>query len=270
MRITGLFVYPIKSCGGVSLHEARVTRSGLLHDRRLMVVDADGRFLSQRTHPRLGRVSTWLEADGVRARSPEGEVFVPFDVASEADQERPVQVWRDSLVGVTHLDGSRFFRDVLQLSDVSLVALPRGGERVVDPAFGQPGDRVTFADAYPLLLMGDASVQDLEARAGVALDMRRFRPNVTMHATPYIEDRMAQFTAGDVRFRGVKRCDRCVLTTLDPDTQARGPEPLRTLAGYRRGDDGKVYLGMNIIPDAEGTLRVGDMITDVIEREPHP
>ena len=270
MRVTGLFVYPIKSCGGVTLQEAEVTRSGLRHDRRLMVVDANGGFLSQRTHPLLGRVSTRLEANGVRAQSPEGELFVPFSVAEEADSARPVQVWRDALEGVAHREGSQFFRDVLQLPDVSLVALPHGGERVVDPKFGQADDRVTFADAYPLLLMGDASVRDLEARAGVALDMRRFRPNVTFEGAPYIEDRMAEFRAGGLPFRGVKRCDRCVLTTLDPDTQARGHEPLRTLAGYRRGADGKVYLSMNIIPDAEGTLRVGDLLTDVVEREPNP
>ncbi len=270
MRITGLFVYPIKSCGGVSLPEAQVTRSGLLHDRRLMVVDAEGRFLTQRTHPRLGRVTTKLEATGVRARAPEGELFVPFDLGREADETRAVQVWRDSLLGLTHPEGSRFFRDLLELPGVSLVALPHGGERVVDQAFGQPGDRVTFADAYPLLLMGDASVRDLEARAGVALDMRRFRPNVTLDGPPYVEDRMTEFRAGDLSFRGVKRCDRCVLTTLDPDTQERGHEPLRTLAGYRRGEGGKVYLGMNVIPDAEGQLRVGDPITSVVEREPNP
>lgn len=270
MHVTGLFVYPIKSCGGVSLQQAEVTRSGLRHDRRLMVVDAEGRFLSQRTHPRLGRVTTQLEPGGVRARSPEGELFVPFHFADAAAEARPVQVWRDNLDAVTHAEGSQFFRDVLALPDVSLVALPPGGERVVDPRFGQAEDRVTFADAYPLLLMGDASVRDLAERAGVPLDMRRFRPNMTFEGAPYVEDRMAAFVAGELPFRGVKRCDRCVLTTLDPDTQARGPEPLRTLAAYRRGADGKVYLGMNIIPDREGVLRVGDPLTSVLEQEPNP
>jgi uncharacterized protein YcbX len=270
MHVTGLFVYPIKSCGGVSLPAAEVTRAGLRHDRRLMVVDGNGQFLSQRTHPRLGRVSTRLEAAGVRALSPEGELFVPFDFAAAGGLMRPVQVWRDSLSGVPHREGTHFFREVLELPDVSLVALPEDGERVVDPRFGQALDRVGFADAYPVLLMGDSSVRDLEARTGTSLDMRRFRPNVTFEGAPYAEDRMAEFRAGGLPFRGVKRCDRCVLTTLHPDTQERGLEPLRTLAGYRRGDDGKVYLGMNVIPDAEGTLHVGDLITDVMEREPHP
>ncbi|MBK6810219.1 MAG: MOSC domain-containing protein [Sandaracinaceae bacterium] len=270
MRVTGLFVYPIKSCGGVSLPAAEVTRAGLRHDRRLMVVDGHGHFLSQRTHPRLGRVSTRLEATGVRALSPEGELFVPFDFAAAGGSAGPVQVWRDTLSAVVHPEGTRFFREVLELPDASLVALPPGGERAVNPSFGSGDDRVGFADAYPILLMGDSSVRDLEARAGVALDMRRFRPNVTFEGAPYAEDRMAGFRAGGLHFRGVKRCDRCVLTTLHPDTQERGLEPLRTLAGYRRGDDGKVYLGMNVIPDAEGTLRVGDLITDVTEREPHP
>ncbi|MEZ4327729.1 MAG: MOSC domain-containing protein [Polyangiales bacterium] len=269
MRVTGLFVYPIKSCGGVRLEQAEVTRAGLRHDRRIMVVDGTGRFLSQRTHPRLGRVSTRLEDDGVWAEAPEGRVWVPFALDQSATRAT-VTVWNDTCEGLVHAEGTQLFREVLGLSDVQLVALPPDGERPVNPRFGQADDRVGYADAYPLLLMGDASVRDLAARAGVPLDMRRFRPNVTIEAAPYVEDRLAHFTLGDVRFRGPKRCDRCVLTTLDPDTGARGPEPLRTLAQYRRGADGKVYLGMNIIPDGPGTLRVGDTLRDVVEQEPNP
>ncbi|MCA9534691.1 MAG: MOSC N-terminal beta barrel domain-containing protein [Myxococcales bacterium] len=270
MRVTGLFVYPIKSCGGVRLERAAVTRAGLQHDRRMMVVDASGRFLSQRTHPRLGRVSTRLEPGGVRALAPEGEVLLPFDLAERGTGSRAVQVWSDACEGVPDDEGSRFFQEVLGLSDVSLVALRPGGERSLNPRFAQPDDRVGYADAYPLLMMGDASVRDLEGRAGVSLDMRRFRPNVTIEAAPYYEDRLAQFTLGGVRFRGPKRCDRCVLTTLDPDTQERGVEPLRTLAQYRRGADGKVYLGMNVIADGPGVLAVGDQLSDVREQEPNP
>jgi uncharacterized protein YcbX len=169
-----------------------------------------------------------------------------------------------------HDEGTQFFREVLKLRDASLVALPSQGERKVNPSFGRPDDRVGFADAYPILLMGDSSVRDLAARTGEPMDMRRFRPNMTIEGAPYIEDRMAEFRAGDVTFRGVKRCDRCVVTTLHPDTLERGPEPLRTLSQYRRGDDGQVYLGMNVIPDVEGTLRVGDILSQVVEREPHP
>lgn len=270
MRVTGLYVYPIKSCGGVRLERAQLTRAGLQHDRWAMVVDEQGRFLSQRTHPALGRVRTQLEPDGVRASAPEGEVFLPFTWGVEGSERRPVEIWSRDAVGVVHEPASQLFREVLGLSGASLVVLPPGGERPVNPRFGQPDDRVGFADAYPLLLLGDASVRDLEARARVTLDVRRFRPNVTMDGAAYAEDRLARFTLGGVRFRGPKRCDRCVLTTLDPDTQARGPEPLRTLARYRRGADGKVYFGMNVIPDGAGTLAVGDELTDIVEQEPNP
>ncbi len=262
MRITGLYIYPIKSCQGVSLEVAEVERAGLRHDRRLMVVDGDGRFLTQRTHPRLGSVRTALREAGVEASSSNTKVLIPYppEALVEGDPTLEVQVWGDRVRALRHAEGSAFFAELLEIPDASLVALPSREARSLSPTYGAPEDRVGFADAFPILLLGDASVRDLGERAGQPFDMRRFRPNVTFEGPAYAEDTLARFRVGALHFRGPKRCDRCVMTTLDPDTQAGGKEPLKTLSSYRRGDDGKVYLGMNVIPASSGTLAVGQTI----------
>jgi uncharacterized protein len=128
----------------------------------------------------------------------------------------------------------------------------------VNPARAQPGDIVSFADGYPLLLISEASLADLNQRLETPLEMRRFRPNLVISGCePYAEDRLRTLRIGGVSFRAVKRCERCMVTTVDPDTAERGREPLRTLARYRL-EEGKVWFGMNLIHDGPGRLSLGD------------
>jgi uncharacterized protein YcbX len=130
----------------------------------------------------------------------------------------------------------------------------------VNPERARPGDVVSFADGYPFLVISEASLSDLNSRLETPLVMERFRPNIVVSGVPaYAEDTFRHVRFGEVGFRAVKRCDRCSVTTIDPETGARGKEPLRTLATYRR-EDGKVWFGMNLIHDAEGTLSVGDLV----------
>jgi uncharacterized protein YcbX len=136
--------------------------------------------------------------------------------------------------------------------------------RPVDPVYGQPGDAVSFADGFPLLLISEASLADLNSRLAEPVDMRRFRPNLVVDgAVPYAEDGWRRFRVGEVEFEGVKNCSRCVFTTVDPDLGVKHPalEPLKTLGSYRRRAGGGVFFGQNVIPRGTGVIRVGDAVT---------
>ncbi len=234
-----------------------------------MVVDTDGFALTARAFPRLLTVTaTSLGGDG-RLRL-EGSHAAPLEVdGGTAREGMSVQVWQ------SHVEAARpspeadaWFSELLD-RDVRLVWLDDPRRRPVDPQYGHADDRVSFADAYPLLLTTTGSLHQLNdwitenalergEPAPEPLPMRRFRPNVVVeNDEPFAEDDWSRIRLGSVDFRVAKPCDRCVLTTIDPETLHKGKEPLRTLARYRRWD-GKVWFGVNIIPDATGTLRVGD------------
>lgn len=259
MRVTGLYVHPIKSCRGIAVSNAIVTRRGLANDRRYMVTDDTGRFLSQRELPEMACIATRLERDGIVAEvSGHRSLLVPF--ALDEGERREVSVWRHRGPAVVHELGSAWFSVVLE-RPTWLVYLPDDVVRPVNQERGLPGDHVSFADGYPLLVTSEASLADLSARAGASVDMRRFRPNVVIDGDgPFIEDRMLRFSIGGLRFRNVKPCDRCSIPALDPDTGERGVEPTRSLARYR-ARDGAVWFGVNVVPDDLGPLHVGDPVT---------
>lgn len=258
MRLTGIWIYPIKSCRGVALTEAQVVARGLEHDRRFMVVDDRGYFLTQRQLSVMATVATDLEGDEIvlSARGL-GETRVPL--ALEDGPRRRVRVWADEVEAIEHEEGSRFFRAALGMP-CALVHLPEDVVRPVAPAHGRPGDQVSFADAYPLLLVSEASMTELSRRVGSPVEVTRFRPNLLIDGdAPHCEDRVGRVRIGARTFRAVKRCDRCAIPGLDPLTGERGVEPLRTLARYRR-EDGKVWFGMNLIQNDLGPVSVGDIV----------
>jgi len=264
LEITSLTVYPIKSCRGIALGEAVVTRRGLASDRLWMVVDEDGKFLTQRDTPGLTHVATRFDGDAVVVSAPgTAELRLPlrFDGPRIA-----VEVWRHRGDGARHEAGSAWFSAVLG-RPASLVRMPDDVDRAVNPAFGRPGDVVSFADGYPILLITEESLAGLQARVAEPLSMRRFRPNVVVRGAPsaHDEDAWRRITLGAAALRVAKRCDRCVMTTIDPETGARGKEPLRTLAWYRT-ERGAVYFGVYLMPDGDGAVvRAGDEV-QVVER----
>jgi len=263
MKIDEIRVYPIKSCGGVSLEQAELGARGLEHDRRFMLVDDADRFVTLRTEPTLPFVDMTIEADGYRATFPRGRsIVLPFRPMS--GERRTVVVWNDQVEAIVLGEASDAFSDFLGRS-IRVVHLPDDVVRPVKPSRARPGDQVSFADAYPLLLMSLASIADLSHRVGRPMDMRRFRPNLVVDgAEPYAEDYFAELRVGEITFRGPKACSRCVATTIDPVDGSKSVEPLRTLAGYRRAN-GEVFLGMNLIHDGPGQLRRGDSL-EVIRR----
>jgi uncharacterized protein YcbX len=252
MRLSSIVVYPIKSCGGVSLERARVERRGLVHDRRFLIVEPSGRFVTQREEPRLTAVRVAIDGPALHVEAPVGRVTAAVDPDENVlGAPRTVTVWRSTLDAPEVPALSAFFSSLLGRT-LACVAMTRAVHREIDPRFARPEDEVSFADGYPLLVTNEASRLDLEARAGVPLAMARFRPNVVVEGAPaWDEDRWTHLRLGSVLFRATKPCARCVVTTLDPDTGRADKEPLKTLATFRRRD-GEVLFGVNLVPVLEG------------------
>jgi uncharacterized protein YcbX len=259
LRLTGLTVYPIKSAGGVAVDDWEVDLFGLRYDRRWMVVNESGEHMTQRTHPRLALVRPSLVGNrlriGVADRAP---LEIPLEPQTAVTTT--VVVWEDVCsAGWMGERAAAWFTDLLG-ERCSLVYMPESTVRPANPAYAPPGVRVSFADAYPFLLISEESLADLTQRLGAPVPMNRFRPNLVIAGgEPYCEDRLGAFRLGGLELQVVKPCDRCVVTTTDQSTGARGPEPLRTLATYRRMN-GKVYFGQNVVHRTTGRLRVGDRL----------
>lgn len=258
MRVTNLYVYPIKSGPAVARHETDAVERGLAHDRRFMVVDAQGKFLSQRSHPALGRhtlaidgAALQMTADGV------GSCEVALEPAGGDSLE--VRVWSDAVTAVTvSADADAFFSALLG-AEARLVYMPDSSRR---PVSGFDAMAVSFADGYPVLVANTASLADLNARIdGAPLPMLAFRPNVVIETDqPWAEDAWGTLPLGDAVLECASGCERCSMTTLDPawpDRPRADGEPLRTLAKFRRDASGKVIFGRNAVVKTPGVLRLG-------------
>jgi uncharacterized protein YcbX len=263
MQVTELNIYPIKSTRRIALRESAVLPRGLPWDRRWMLIDDSGRFITARQHPRLATVQTAIEADRLQVSAAGRAAFsVPLRPADRQMVE--VTVWKDTLHAVLASPAAdAWFSEFLGLN-CRLVQMTDDLVRAVNPDYGQAGDQVSFADGFPLLLISEASLADLNSRLDAPVEMRRFRPNLVVDGDgPYAEDGWRRIRIGGVEFAGVKNCSRCVFTTIDPDSGALHPaqEPLRTLSSYRRRPQGGVYFGQNLIPRSAGVIRVGDAVT---------
>jgi uncharacterized protein YcbX len=266
VRLTSIHSYPVKSCAGHALESAAVEPWGLAGDRRWMIVDEAGAQVTAREVNRMVLVRPEPVYDGLRLTAP-GLPALDVAVPDPADQV-PVRVWRSSLTAAYAGDAAAAWVSAALGRAVRLVHLDDPGRRPTDPAFSEPGDRVSFADAYPVLVASEESRAALEEVAGVPLSMTRFRPNVVVSGSAaWAEDDWRRVRIGDAVFRAVKGCDRCVLTTVDPETGVRGKEPIATLARTRRWD-GKTWFGVNLVPDTPGVrIRVGDDV-EVLDAVP--
>ena len=260
MHLSSLYRYPLKSAIGEALDRSTVDGLGLHGDRRWMLVDAEsGRFLSQRVLPRMTQLlARWQGEDHLSLSAP-GMPSIRVRVPGADAAARAVSVWDDALQVPDAGDEAAEWASQLLGRSCRLVHLPPERARQVSPKYAEPGERVAFADGFPLLLIGQASLDDLSARVGRPLDMRRFRPNLVITGSaPFAEDGWKRIRIGELILRPVKPCTRCIITTLDPDTGERSPdqEPLATLARYRKGEKG-VMFGQNLLVDGQGWLEVG-------------
>jgi uncharacterized protein YcbX len=259
ISLTGLNLYPIKSARGIAIQQSEVDEFGLRHDRRWMVVDESGGFLTQRSHPRMALVTPSLAGDALRIEAP-GMPAIETPLRPRGTVTTMVTVWDDTC-SATWLgeDPSRWFSEFLE-TPCSLVYMSDEVFRPAKPGYSPPNARVSFADAFPFLLISEESLADLNRRLERPLPMNRFRPNlVVAGGTPYGEDEWKRLVIAGIVFRVVKPCDRCVVTTTDQSTAERGREPLKTLAAYRRRG-GKVMFGQNVLHENTGWLQRGDAV----------
>jgi len=264
MHVSALYYYPIKSCSAVQVDAAEVDACGLRNDRRLLVIEPNGTFLTQREHPRLALVTPVIQDENLMLSAPDMDSLVV--ALSHHGTPQHVRIFRDTCEAVDQGEAvSEWFSTYLQ-TPCRVVAMAPHFARQVNPNFAQrPEDQVAFADAFPFLMISEASLGDLNTRMTTPLPMNRFRPNIVITGCPpYAEDTWSSLRIGTVDFAAAKACVRCVVTTTDQATTKRGDEPLKTLATYRKTDTGVIF-GQNLIHLNRGTLRVGDAVT-AIER----
>jgi uncharacterized protein len=265
-RLTGLNVYPVKSCRGISLTEAVLTPHGIEHDREWMVTDEAGQFVTQRTFPRLALIETELTAETLRLRAP-GRATLEISFSRLPQAERPVQIWQHSTTALDEGDtAAAWFAEFLG-ARLRLVRWHPEQRRLsnLEWTAGVEAEN-RFTDGYPYLVLGEESVADLNGRIGGApLPMNRFRPNLVIAGVaPYAEDSLRTLRTEGIELRIVKPCIRCRITTTDQATAEVGVEPLRTLAGYRRDPRFTAPMfGQNVIliDGAGRRLRVGTEFT---------
>jgi uncharacterized protein len=261
--LTGLFVYPVKGARGIPIDEAQCGPRGIDGDRRYMLVDDSGRFVTQRDEGRLAQLVPSFDAHGVLhlAIDGVGEVRVPMPASA---QLRPVRVWDDEVAALPlGEDVARFLSEAFG-RPLALVYMPDATRREVQQAYADPGDLVGFADAFPYLITNEASLAALNAAmpaATAAVPMERFRPNLVVRGpAPFAEDDWAAISVGSLRFELRKPCTRCVVITRDQHTgESQGKEPLRTLTKLHRWQN-KPSFGQNALPRSTGPLRLGEAV----------
>ena len=259
--LSDIRIYPVKSIAGISMQSSQVFPHGLDKDRLLMLIDDNGLFITQRKYTSLALLKTSFDNGAIKIIAPnQSELFI-----SEADfgnSTTYVKVWRSECDGVVANEKiNQWFSEYLQMS-VRLIKYNHKKPRATDPSYSQPGDIVSYADGYPLLVISQASLDDLNSRLKTPVTMDRFRPNIVVDGCrAYAEDCWKKIKIGQIEFDAVKKCERCILTTIDPLTGIKdiNRQPLNTLAEYRKEPAG-VMFGMNLIPRSGGMIRRDDRV----------
>jgi uncharacterized protein YcbX len=257
----------VKGLKGIALSEAECTDRGLRHDRRWMVVNEAGDFLTQREHPRMATVWTDIDHGVLSLAAPDaGSVEVPIDAGRTRTARVRVRVWNSGVDAVPVSPyADAWLGDYLGLP-CRLVYMPDATRRESNTKYAGPDKLVGFADGFAYMLMNEASLADLNARLATkyhpALPMNRFRPNlVVTGSAAFEEDGWKEIRLGEASLRAVKPCGRCQVTTTDQSTgEVMGPEPLATLSTYRDSREFGVMFGVNLVTVKEGKVRVGDSI----------
>lgn len=264
--LASLHVHPIKSCRGHAVDTAALDRFGLVGDRRFLVVDERGQFLTQRTIAKLALLEPQLEGDTLTLQAPG---LAPLRLPATPPAEAPrteVVIWHDTVTSADLGPLAAAWLSEFLGQPARLVAMAPGYSRPIRRPTAQPGDEAPFSDAYPLLVISEASLAELNDRLDEPLPMDRFRPNLVVRDCPaFAEDTWGRIRIGDVVLRAAGPCGRCIVTTTDQRTLERGKEPLRTLATYRRSPDGAVNFGQNYIHETKGGMLQAGAPVDVLE-----
>lgn len=257
-RITELFIYPVKGMGGIALEETKVTERGFEYDRRWMLVDENNVFISQRSFPQLCLFKLAFCSTGFKITFNNEELIIPFSISE--GQAIQVSIWNDSVSAiVADKQANDFFSKHLSQAS-KLVYMPGGSNRLVDKNFVKTNHVVSFADGYPVLIIGQASLNLLNSKLTEPVAMNRFRPNIVFTGgEAHQEDLWRTIAIADSEFKGVKACARCQVPNINQEDATLNKEPVRTLAGYRSFDH-KINFGQNLIVVKKGVVHSGDSI----------
>ena len=266
MHISEIHVYPVKSLAGISLDSAQLNEAGFEYDRQWMVTRPDGTFMTQRNYPQMALVETRVDNGKLALSSFGMEPHIVAPVEKDNCKRINTQVWGDPVQAVEHdAQTSEWLSQALGV-DCKLVSFPDGEIRQCSRSVSKVGEHTLFADAFPLLLLSQGSLDDLNARLENPIGMDRFRPNIVVSGCePLAEDNWKKITVGDVRLRITQACARCSVPTVNQQTGVlSGPEPIHTLSSYRLRADGEVYFGINLVPETTGVVRTGDRVSILI------
>jgi len=254
-------IYPVKSLGGISLQSSEITDRGLKHDRRWLIINEEEKFITQRTHPQLALIKTKINGNKLILGHKTKEISpLVIPIHHESIEMVLVSIWDDIVEArVVGKYADEWLSEALDIK-CRLVYMPDETQRFVNRAYAADNEIVSFADAYPFMMIGQSSLDDLNNRLKEKLPMDRFRPNfVFSGGDPFDEDKWKKIKIGEVIFNLVKPCSRCVLTTVDQNTSEKNEEPLKTLSTYRSVNN-KVYFGQNLLHEENGIVKVGDEI----------
>lgn len=275
IRVSQLWVYPIKSLKGILLDDVQLDNRGFQFDRRWMLVDSDNRFITQRQYPGMALIAPELSDFGLAVRAPDMPVLiVPYpDHQIELYDEVEVKCWDDQITA-HHINTAidNWFSEFLGI-DCQLVYMPDNSERLVDQNYAKNNEIASFSDGFPNLIISEASLEDLNGRVEIDLTINRFRPNIVISGgEPYVEDSLGHFRINQIDFYAVKPCSRCVITTINPETgEKESREPLKTLSEFRKINN-KVFFGQNLLHKLNYTsdnhIRVGDRVDIIQSSEP--
>lgn len=257
MEVTQLFIYPIKSLGGIALQSTQVFMRGLQYDRRYMLVDEHGVFLTQRTLHKMALFKLSLSPKGFNITHKNDQLTIPFFITGNT---KLVTVWDDTVEAIVANDDiNNWFSKHLEMP-VKLVFMPETGQRAVNTKYAKNNEQFSFADAYPALMISEASLDFLNSKLKVKIGIDRFRPNIVITASaPHAEDEFEPFNIASVKFKIAKPCGRCVVTTINQNSLQTSKEPLATLAKYRKIDE-SVNFGIYLICANPGEIKIGDKL----------
>ncbi|MFY0593497.1 MOSC domain-containing protein [Roseivirga sp.] len=263
LKISDLWIYPIKSLAGIQLKKAQVEKRGLQYDRRWVLVDMEGVFVNQREFPEMNFLQPAINSHSITISHKHGKKeSLSFSLTEPDSDPIEVSVWDDQCTGKpVSEEADEWFSDFLG-KQVRLLFMHKKGVRPADQRYAlSPSDEVSYADGYPILMISEASLALLNEKTEEHIPMNRFRANIIVSgATAHQEDSLREIEIGEVKLYGVKPCARCVMTTINIETGLKGKEPLKSLASYRKVGY-KILFGENFIPAKEGVIEVGQEIT---------
>jgi uncharacterized protein len=269
MTVSQLFIYPIKSLGGIAIDSGEVSPRGFENDRRWMLVDDNNLCLTQRDLATMALLRPQINNDRLvisHYQDPSLQLQMPLSITEGELIE--VKIWNDNCQALVADDRiNKWFSQQLQHS-CRLVYMPEQTHRRVEEKYAHHGEITSFSDAYPFLMIGQSSLDDLNHRMKTPLPINRFRPNIVFTGgRPYEEDEMEEFIINSIHFYGVKLCARCNIPTIDQDTTEKNKEPNTTFARYRLKNN-NVYFGQNLLHKGDGKISVGDLITITKKKSP--